>query len=73
MAWIKLKRDAVLTEDDVKKFCRGQIANFKVPRYVRFVDTFPMTGSGKIQKFRMRQMWIEEQKTESLELVGSAD
>ena len=73
MAWIKLKRDAVLTEDDVKKFCRGQIANFKVPRYVRFVDTFPMTGSGKIQKFRMRQMWIEEQKEQTLELVGSAD
>jgi len=60
MAWVKLKRGATLTEHDVKNFCKGQIANFKIPRYVRFVDSFPMTGSGKIQKFRMREISLAE-------------
>jgi fatty-acyl-CoA synthase len=60
MAWIKLKRGASFTEQDVKDFCKGQIASFKVPRHVRFVDSFPMTGSGKVQKFRMREISIAE-------------
>jgi fatty-acyl-CoA synthase len=60
MAWVKLKRGATLAEHDVKNFCKGQIANFKIPRYVRFVDSFPMTGSGKIQKFRMREISLAE-------------
>jgi fatty-acyl-CoA synthase len=53
-AWIRLRDGAELTEDDVKAFCRGQIAHYKVPRYVRFVETFPMTVTGKMQKFLMR-------------------
>jgi len=56
MAWVKLKRGATLTEQDIKTFCKGQIADFKIPRHIRFVDSFPMTGSGKIQKFRMREI-----------------
>jgi len=60
MAWIKLKRGTTFTEQDVKDFCKGQIANFKIPRYVRFVDSFPMTGSGKVQKFRMREISMAE-------------
>lgn len=60
MAWIKLKRGASFTEEDVKDFCKGQIASFKVPRHVRFVDSFPMTGSGKVQKFRMREISVAE-------------
>jgi len=60
MAWVKLKRGATLAEQDVVNFCKGQIANFKIPRYVRFVDSFPMTGSGKIQKFRMREISLAE-------------
>jgi fatty-acyl-CoA synthase len=60
MAWIKLKRGATFTEQDVKDFCKGQIASFKVPRHVRFVDSFPMTGSGKVQKFRMREISMAE-------------
>jgi fatty-acyl-CoA synthase len=60
MAWIKLKRGATFVEQDVKNFCKGQIANFKIPRYVRFVDSFPMTGSGKVQKFRMREISVAE-------------
>jgi fatty-acyl-CoA synthase len=60
MAWIIPRADAELTEDDVKDFCRGKIAHFKTPRYVKFVDGFPMTVTGKVQKFKMREAAIEE-------------
>ena len=59
MAWIKLRPGATLTEDDVKDFCRGRIAHYKAPAYVRFVEDYPMTVTGKIQKFRLRDMGIE--------------
>jgi fatty-acyl-CoA synthase len=59
-AWIVLKDGADLDEEDVLEFCRDRIARFKVPRYVRFVDSFPMTVTGKVQKFRMRELEIEE-------------
>jgi fatty-acyl-CoA synthase len=60
MAWVVLRDDALLTEDELKDFCRGQIAHFKIPRYIRFVDSFPMTVTGKVQKFKMRETAIEE-------------
>ena len=60
MAWVKPRAGAVLSADDVREFCRGRIAHFKVPRYVRFIDEFPMTISGKVQKFRMREMAREQ-------------
>ena len=53
-AWVMLREGAVLTEEDVREFCRGQIAHYKIPRYVRFVKEFPMTVTGKMQKFLMR-------------------
>jgi fatty-acyl-CoA synthase len=59
-AWVVLKHDAALDEEELKDFCRGRIARFKVPRYVRFVDAFPMTVTGKVQKFVMREREIEE-------------
>ncbi|MDD9913234.1 MAG: AMP-binding protein, partial [Rhodospirillaceae bacterium] len=59
-AWIVLKADAAATEDEIKEFCRGQIAHYKVPRYVRFRDELPMTVTGKAQKFRMRDAMVEE-------------
>jgi fatty-acyl-CoA synthase len=59
-AWIVLKADAAATEDEIKEFCRGQIAHYKVPRYVRFRDELPMTVTGKAQKFRMRDAMAEE-------------
>jgi len=59
-AWIKLKPGAAATEDDVRGFCRGQITHFKIPRYVRFVDEYPMTVTGKVQKFVMREMMTRE-------------
>src|SRR5581483_3439979 len=55
MAWVKVREGAALSEEDVKEFCRGRIAHFKVPRYVKFTDEFPMTVTGKIQKFKMRE------------------
>ena len=53
-AWIIAKPGALVTEDDIREFCKGQIAHYKVPRYIRFVDAFPMTVTGKIQKFAIR-------------------
>jgi len=60
MAWIRLREGASATEEEIRAFCRGRIAHFKVPRYVRFVDAFPMTVTGKVQKFRMREAAIAE-------------
>ncbi len=54
-AWVKLRPGATLTVEELQEFCRGQIAHQKVPRYVRFVDAFPMTVTGKMQKFLMRE------------------
>jgi fatty-acyl-CoA synthase len=55
MAWVKLHAGASATEDELREFCRGRIAHFKIPRYVRFVDDFPMTVTGKVQKYLMRE------------------
>jgi fatty-acyl-CoA synthase len=60
MAWVKLKEGQAATEEELTAYCRGQIATFKIPRYWKFVDAFPMTVTGKIQKFLMRQQAIEE-------------
>jgi fatty-acyl-CoA synthase len=60
MAWVKLRDGAELTEDQVREFCRGRIAHYKVPRYVRFAAEFPMTVTGKIQKYKMREMAVAE-------------
>jgi fatty-acyl-CoA synthase len=72
MAWIKPDNGARLTEDEVKEYCRGKIAHYKIPRYVKFVDDFPMTVSGKIQKFKMRQQAIEELNLESASQIETA-
>jgi fatty-acyl-CoA synthase len=60
MAWVKLKEGQTATPDELMAFCKGQIATFKIPRYWKFVDAFPMTVTGKIQKFIMREQSIEE-------------
>ena len=59
-AWIKLRAGESATPDEIKAFCQGQIAHYKIPRYIRFVDSFPMTVTGKIQKFAMREAMIRE-------------
>ncbi len=60
MAWVQLRDGAALDADDISEFCRGQIAHYKIPRYVKFTDEFPMTITGKIQKYLMRERSIEE-------------
>jgi len=59
-AWIKLRDGASVTTEEIQDFCRGQIAHFKIPHYVKVVDSFPMTVTGKIQKFVMREQMIRE-------------
>lgn len=59
LAWIKLKAGESMSEDEVRDYCRGQIAHFKIPQYIKFVDAFPMTVTGKVQKFRIREQEIE--------------
>jgi fatty-acyl-CoA synthase len=65
-AFIKLKLGVSVTEEDVKDFCRGRISRYKIPRHVAFVDTYPMTASGKIQKYKLvelsKTMFAEEGK-----------
>ncbi len=60
MAAVILKKGVEMTEEEVREFCHGRIANYKIPKYVKFVDSYPMTASGKIQKFKLRDMAIKE-------------
>ena len=59
LAAIRLQPDAEVTEDDIRSFCDGRIAHYKVPRYVQFVDEFPMTVTGKVQKYKLREQAID--------------
>lgn len=59
-AWIRLRAGQSATEDEIRAFCKGRIAHFKIPRYVRFVDEFPTTITGKVQKFVMREQMARE-------------
>lgn len=68
MAAVILKKGVAMGEEEVREFCRGKIANYKIPRYVKFVDSYPMTASGKIQKFKLREMAIRE-----LQLVDAGE
>jgi fatty-acyl-CoA synthase len=70
LAWIRLKTGESATENEVRKFCEGQIAYFKIPKHVRFVDAFPMTVTGKIQKFKIREL---ETKERGLERVAKRE
>ncbi|MFC8149592.1 AMP-binding protein [Bacillus paralicheniformis] len=58
-AWIKLKSGASMTADELKEYCKGKIARYKIPRYIAFVEEFPMTASGKVQKFKLREQALE--------------
>jgi fatty-acyl-CoA synthase len=60
MAWVKLRADVSMSEQRLRGLCEGRISTFKIPRYWKFVDAFPMTVTGKIQKFRMREIAVEE-------------
>lgn len=64
VAWIQLHAGEVMTEKDIRQYCRGQMTHFKVPKYIRFVDTFPMTVTGKLQKFKMRENEVGKRHSE---------
>ena len=68
-AFIIQKEGSQLTREDVRDYCKGHIAKYKIPRYVFFVDVFPMTGSGKIQKFRLREMALELCEKNGIEIL----
>ena len=68
-AFIILKEGAELTAEDVRDFCKDHIARYKIPRYVFFIEHFPMTGSGKIQKFRLREMALELCEKQGIEII----
>ena len=72
MAWVMLKSDAAASPDEIRDYCRGRIAHYKVPRYVKIADEFPMTVTGKIQKFRMRELAVAELGLEAAAGVETA-
>jgi fatty-acyl-CoA synthase len=72
MAWVKLRPGATTSGEELREFCRGKIASYKIPRYWKFVDGFPMTVTGKVQKFKMRESAIEELKLEQAAAVQTA-
>jgi len=71
-AWVMAENGYSLTEEEVKEFCRGKIAHYKIPRYVMFVSEFPMSISGKIQKFKMREASIKALGLEEASKVETA-
>jgi len=65
-AWIILRPDTQASDEDIRAFCRGKIAHFKIPRYIKFVDCFPTTATGKVQKYLLRERMTRE-------LTGNTD
>ena len=61
-AWVRLRPGTTATEEEIRSFCRERITHFKIPRHVRFVESFPMTVTGKVQKFIKRDMMAAELK-----------
>ena len=72
MAWVKLKPGATSSTEEIREFCKGRIAHFKIPRYVKFVDAFPITINGKTQKFKMREISIRELGLEDAARIATA-
>ena len=72
MAWVKLREGAEATGEEIKDYCRGRIAHFKVPYYVKFVDEFPMTVTGKVRKVEMREVSVAELDLETASEIESA-
>jgi fatty-acyl-CoA synthase len=72
MAWVKLREGAPITAEQLREACQGRIATYKIPRYWKQVDSFPMTVTGKIQKYRMRELAIEELGLETAARIETA-
>jgi fatty-acyl-CoA synthase len=72
MAWIVLKEGARADAEEIRAYCRGRIAHYKIPAYIKFVDSFPMTVTGKIQKFKMREAATTELGLQAAAAVATA-
>jgi len=72
MAWVKLRPGSSLTGEEIRAYCKGKIATYKIPRYYKFVDAFPMTVTGKIQKYKMRETAIHELGLEKAAAIKTA-
>ncbi|HKP64219.1 MAG TPA: AMP-binding protein [Polyangiales bacterium] len=72
MAWVIVREGMSLAADELRSFCRAQLAHFKVPRYVKFTDAYPLTVTGKVQKFRLRQLGIEELGLHAVQAIQTA-
>jgi fatty-acyl-CoA synthase len=72
MAWVKLKPGVTASADELREYCEGKIAYFKIPKYFKFTDSFPMTVTGKIQKFKMREMSTKELGLEQAASIRTA-
>ena len=68
-AFIKIKEGSSLTEEEVRLYCRGQIARYKIPKYIFFVDSYPMTASGKIQKYKLKDVGLRLLKEKGVEVI----
>jgi fatty-acyl-CoA synthase len=68
-AFIKVKRNHELTEEEVTEFCRGKIARYKIPKYIFFVDSYPMTASGKIQKYKLKDIGLQLLKERGIDVI----
>ena len=68
-AFIIVDEGADLHESDVREFCKGKIARYKIPKYVLFVESFPLTGSGKIQKFKLKDIGLQMLKEQGVEVI----
>jgi fatty-acyl-CoA synthase len=72
MAWVKLRPGVALSGEEIRAYCKGKIATYKIPRYYKFVDGFPMTVSGKVQKYKMREQSIHELGLEKAAAIETA-
>ena len=72
LAWIQLKEPGMATARDIKDYCRGKISKYKIPRYIKFVDSYPMTITGKIQKYKIREIAIRELGLEEISNTPTA-
>jgi fatty-acyl-CoA synthase len=72
MAWIKLKEGVTASIEEFTEFCKGKIAHYKVPKYFKFTDDFPMTVTGKIRKIEMRQISIKELNLDTVNKIETA-
>jgi len=71
-AWVRLRPGVEATEDEIKEFCQGQIAYYKIPAHIRFVEEFPATLSGKIQKYKIREFEIEARGLQQVAKTATA-